>query len=501
MDIKKIKIKSIAILFLCLTVFIATYHKASEGKSKLEQEDEYSHNSALSEYEIVWYHMNDPQQDTELVLEEVNKYLKHKINATLRLELIDFNNYDKTIKSVISSGEKFDICFTSVWINSYVHNSLRGSFVELDTLLDKYGKGTLKLMPQVLKNGAKVNGKIYAIPSIKELGHQFCITLNKKYLDKYGLNASSVTQLKDLEPMLEVIRKNEPEVVPYLIYTYANHAFAMPMERIDEQVPSALYFDNKTNYKLVNTFETPEFKEYASLMHKWYQKGYILQDAATIKSIDGYYERGNWFAGEYSYNPEVESTLSKRYGYDIVTIPIWQPFVTRKDIIYHMQAISSSSEDPERVMMFLELLNTDEYLYNLLAYGIEGIHYNKVTEDVIDICSDRYSIGNFTFGNKKLSYKLSHFSETLDEDLKEFDERAIISPLLEFSFDPTPVAGEIAAITEVTEEIEGPVFVGAVDPEEYIPKVIEKYRQAGLDKVIAEQQKQINNWLKEQSNR
>ena len=140
-------------------------------------------------------------------------------------------------------------------------------------------------------------------------------------------------------------------------------------------------------------------------------------------------------------------------------------------------------------------------MYNLLAYGIEGIHYNKVTEDVIDICSDRYSIGNFTFGNKKLSYKLSHFSETLDEDLKEFDERAIISPLLEFSFDPTPVAGEIAAITEVTEEIEGPVFVGAVDPEEYIPKVIEKYRQAGLDKVIAEQQKQINNWLKEQSNR
>ncbi len=150
-------------------------------------------------------------------------------------------------------------------------------------------------------------------------------------------------------------------------------------------------------------------------------------------------------------------------------------------------------------MMFLELLNTDEYLYNLLAYGIEGTHYNKVSEKVIDICSDNYSIGNYTFGNKNLSYNLSYFPKNLSEDFKEFDSKAIISPLLEFSFDPTPVAGEIAKITEVTEEIEGPVFVGAVDPEEYLPKVIEKYKQAGLDKVMAEQQKQINEWLGKKS--
>jgi len=291
--------------------------------------------------------MNSPQKDTEVVLKEVNKYLKQKINATLKLELVDFNNYDKVIKSVISSGKKFDLCFTSAWINNYVQNSLRGSFVELDPLLEKYGKETLEHMPEVLKNGAKVNGKIYAIPSIKELGHQFCITLNKKYLDKYHLNISSVTELKDLEPMFEVIKKNEPEVVPYLIYMYSNHGFTMPMERIDEQVPSALYFDNRTDYKLVNTFETIEFKEYATLVHKWYKNGYILQDAATIKSIDGYFEKGNWFAGEYSYNPEVESILSNQYGYDIVAVPIWQPFVARKDIEYHMQAISSTSEDPE----------------------------------------------------------------------------------------------------------------------------------------------------------
>lgn len=485
----------IVLILLCSTMLLAVCNQDLHIDSIAQQKDGSNNYLKPSEYEIVWYNMDEPQKDTELVLKEVNKYLKEKINATLKLELIDFNNYDKEIKSVISSGQKFDICFTSVWINSYVYNSLKGSFLELDSLLEKHGKKTLEFMPKVLKDGAKVNGKIYAIPSIKELGHQFCITLNKKYIDKYGFNVSTITELDDLEFMFEVIKKNEPEVVPYLIYTYSSSAFSMPMERIVEQVPSALYFDNRTNYKLVNTFETPEFQQYAALMHNWYTKGYILQDAATIKSIDSYEKTGNWFAGAYSYNPLVEMQLSRRLGYEVLTVPLRQPFITKKDIEYHMQAISSTSEDPERVMMFLELLNTDEYLYNLLAYGIEGIHYKKVSEKVIDVCSDRYYAANHTFGNRELAYSMSYYPKTLKEDFEEFDSRAIISPLLEFNFDPTSVESEIASITEVTEDIEGPVFVGAVNPEVYIPMVIEKYKNAGLDKVIDEQQRQINEWV------
>lgn len=488
-------IKIIAVIFLfSTTILLAACNQDSQLDNIAEQKDK-NYNSKPSEYEIVWYNMDEPQKDTELVLSEVNKYLKEKINATLKLELIDFKNYDKEIKSVISSGQKFDLCFTSAWINSYTYNSLKGSFLELDSLLDKHGKKTLKYMPKVLKDGAKVNGKIYAIPSIKELGHQFCITLNKKYIDKYGFDVSTITELDDLEPMFEVIKKNEPEVVPYLIYSYSSSAFSMPMERIIEQVPSALYFDNRTNYKLVNPFETPEFQQYAALMHNWYTKGYILQDAATIKSIDSYEKTGNWFAGAYSYNPLIELQLSRRLGYDVLTVPLRQPFITKKDIEYHMQAISSTSEDPERVMMFLELLNTDEYLYNLLAYGIEGTHYKKVSENVIDVLRDRYYAANYTFGNRELAYSMSYYPQTLKKDFEEFDSKAIISPLLEFNFDPSSVESEIARITEVTEEVEGPVFVGAVDPEVYIPKVIEKYKRAGLDKVIDEQQRQIYEWV------
>lgn len=494
-------IKMNTLNLLGIIMFLVSCSQSSYIENSIVKDDNSHSDSTLGQYEIVWYNMDVVSEDTEVVLKEVNKYLKTKINATLKLELIDFNNYDKEIKSVISSGQKFDLCFTSAWINNYVANSLKGSFLELDSLLNKHGKKTLEYMPKVLRDGAKVNGKIYAIPTIKSLGHQFCITLNKKYMDKYGLDVSSITELDDLEPMFEIIKKNEPDVIPYLIYTYSCSAFSMPMERIDEQVPIALYFDNRTNYKLVNTFETPEFKEYAALMRKWYTKGYILKDTATIKSIDGYEKSGNWFAGAWSYNPLVEIQISKKLGYDVLTVPLRRPFITKKDIEYHMQAISSTSENPERVMMFLELLNTDKYLYNLLAYGIEGTHYKKVWGNIIDVLSDRYHTDNNTFGNINLGYSMSYYPKTLKEDFEEFDKRAIISPLLEFNFDPTKVEREIAKITEVTEEVEGPIFVGAVDPELYIPKVIEKYKRAGLDKVMDEQQRQINEWISKKNSK
>jgi len=37
-------------------------------------------------------------------------------------------------------------------------------------------------------------------------------------------------------------------------------------------------------------------------------------------------------------------------------------------------------------------------------------------------------------------------------------------------------------------------MTGTVDPDEYLPKAIEKFKAAGLDKIIAEAQSQIDAW-------
>ncbi|MNL67320.1 hypothetical protein D3C87_1918910 [compost metagenome] len=46
----------------------------------------------------------------------------------------------------------------------------------------------------------------------------------------------------------------------------------------------------------------------------------------------------------------------------------------------------------------------------------------------------------------------------------------------------------------VKEEFWAPLMTGTVDPNEYLPKAIEKFKAAGLDKIIAEAQTQIDAW-------
>jgi putative aldouronate transport system substrate-binding protein len=490
-------IKTATVILLAIFLTLTGPGDMSINNSNADIGDNSKNKTMLPPYHLVWYHAHAPQQDISLVLAEANRYLKQKINATLEIRMIAETGYDKKMKAVISSGEEFDICFTSAWMNSYIHNVLKGSFLELDPLLEKYGKGTLAALSPILLDGARVRGKLYALPVNKEPASQWGITFNKKYVDQYGFDLSTVSQIEDLEPMFQIIKEKEPGVTPYLVYPYSCHAFSMPFERIDEQVPSALYIDNRTHYRLVNPLESPEFKEYLSLMRKWYKAGYILEDAASLKAVDDIEESGRWFAGSTGYDPLTASQISNRLGYDVLVVPIGQPFITKKDTEYHLQAISATSRNPERAIMFLELLNTDKYFYNLLVYGIEGVHYQEKSGNVIEPCGNSYYIQPFTFGNTTLAYSLPFSPTTVQEDYKEFNNAAIISPLLKFHFNPEPVKNEIEKITEVTEEFEGPLFVGAVEPKKYLPKVIEKYQAAGLAKVMAEQQRQLDVWLRE----
>lgn len=80
------------------------------------------------------------------------------------------------------------------------------------------------------------------------------------------------------------------------------------------------------------------------------------------------------------------------------------------------------------------------------------------------------------------------------EEFKKFNDAGINAPLLGFNFDTSKVTNEIAAVQNVKEEFWAPLMTGSVDSEEYLTKANEKLKAAGLDKIIAEAQSQIDAW-------
>lgn len=459
------------------------------------KESNSTENGELKPYELTWYMIGTPQKDADKVMEKVNEYTKEKINTKINLKMIDWGDYDKKMQVVIASGEPFDIAFTSSWAANYVLNARKGAFVELDKLLDSEGKELKEALDPAFLEGAKIDGKLYAVPANKEVGQQSVYVFNKRLVEKHNLDIKKVESLEDLEPLLKTIKENEPDFTP--ISTFNPY---LPFDYIlDDKMPFAVHLDT-SDHKIVNVYETPEMEQALKTMHSFYKAGYIKSDAAT--SNDPWpLEVENWFVRKEMYQPYAELTWARTSGYDLAVQPIHEPITFNGSVTGSMQAISVTSKNPERAMMFLNLLNTDPYLRTLLDKGIEDVHYEKGENDKIkDLQAriDNFNMPSFAIGNQFILPLYDNDPDDKWDAFEKFNNDSIAAPTLGFYFDPNPVRTEIAAIANVSSEFSKPLMTGSVDPEKYLPKANKKFKEAGLDKVMAEIQKQYDAWRKTQ---
>lgn len=440
-------------------------------------------------YEIKWYTIGTPQKDTEKVFEEVNKYTKEKINATVKFTQIDWGDYDQKMQVMISSGEPFDIGFTNG--GTYVQNAQKGAYVALDDLLDNQGKDLKEALDPALLEGAKVDGKIYGIPSNKEAARQSVYTFNKRLVEKYNFDISKVKTLEDLEPMLQVIKEKEPDITP--IATFKAY---LPFDYIFEgDMPFAFPLEGDRDHA-VNPFESDIAMSTFKTMHKYYKAGYIKSDAATSK--DSWpMDVENWFVRMGDSQPYADLLWTRSAKYDVVSVPAEEPTTFNTSVTGAIQAISATSQNPEKAMEFLNLLNTDPYLRNLVDKGIEGEHYEKHEDGTItDLPAriERYNVPTYSLGNHFILYLYDNDPADKWEKFKEFNESAQPSPTLGFHFNSDPVRTEIASLSNVSKEFYPALATGSVDPEEYLPKFNQKLKDAGIDKVMDEIQKQFDEW-------
>ena len=75
-------------------------------------------------------------------------------------------------------------------------------------------------------------------------------------------------------------------------------------------------------------------------------------------------------------------------------------------------------------------------------------------------------------------------------------EAAEKSVILGFTFDREPVRNEVQNVRAVWDKYKNNVKTGAKDPHEIVPQVIREMKAAGMDKIIAEAQKQIDEQFK-----
>jgi putative aldouronate transport system substrate-binding protein len=460
----------------------------------------------LAPVKLIWYMGGTVQADHDLVMEAINEITREKINAELEINWIDWGNYGSQMAVYLASGEPMDLIYTSNWANDFYADVAKGAYKELDmAMIEELGPWIVKGVLPAAWDAAKVGGKLYAIPNTQVQARWPGVIMQNKYLEKYGFDPESAKTLDDFTPYFEQIAKGEPGIFPIDIFkgnsnilTY--YITAMGLEYFSDNNPFGIYL-NDDETRLVNMYETPEIRDFLLMIRKWYETGIVRPDAATISDLTGEKSNGmiaNIFAVN---NPDTLANQASLMGLvteDLSIKVLSDPFLSTASVVATMTAIHSGSPNAERAIMLYDLLYNEEdtRLINLISFGVEGVHYDLIGDDLVGFRQGsgyRVDCG-WEYGNLFNCLRIDPNQPTWRPLGEDINANAIVSKLMGFGFDPTPVKSELAQITSVLDEYKPALFTGSVDVDEYLGQLNEKLGAAGAEAVRVEMQRQIDEW-------
>ena len=400
-----------------------------------------------------------------------------------------------------TGGEKFDLVFTAPWINNYYQNVNNGTLTPLDDLLPKYAPKLWASMPPTTWEAARVNGKIYAVINQQIFSKLFGPIIRKDLAEKYGLDLASITSYEQLTPFLQKIKDGEKDIKYVFAGDNGSHKEIWGYDPIDQALGfPAVRFDD-ASAKAVNYFEMSEAKTWATLTKAWQDAGFFSKDELKQEEIDGMIKAGQIpILMADVIKPGFEQEVKNKYGFEWVGKAIAPNYLTTGGVVATLTGIPASSEHPEAAMQFLELVNTDPEVYNLLCRGIEGTHWKFVDRDkkVIEIINPENSgyapNSDWQFGNQFNAYYTDPAAVGNWEKTKQINDSAKPSPILGFTFDRTPVETELAQLSEVLTRVIKPIYFGTGDVAANLKTANDEMKAAGSEKVLAELQKQIDAW-------
>lgn len=469
---------------------------------------------------LKWYLHGSNVTDDTAVMEKVNEYLGEKLNVTLQPIWGTWGDFDEGATLAINGGDDVDIYFTCSWsANEYNSFAKKGAWVRLDNpdnnLIEKYGSDVWNAIPEVLKEGAAIEGSdgygVYAVPGFKDFGTQNTWDINVTLLEKYGYTLDDIknTDYYGFGDILKTVKEGEgADFYPLLVEGFVlermvNNSIIVNGDSGALNVLS--YYIDPTDVskdigsKVVNKFGTEEFKKFAEKTREYYEAGYIdpgcanaqtANDLRTAKQLEAAY-----LIGTQSYALGYEVETSRLRGIEVAYVPCTPPYVDKTSTQGAMMAISTASKNPERAMAFLNLLNTDPYLMTLLEYGVEDVHYTLDADGLVEFTAEhdnyvpwRNGMGNITLLPSQVGEGKDFFNSTFIP----YYESAKAIPAFGYQFDPTSVETELAALANVGSEYALALCVGSIDPTTAIPEFLDKLEAAGMSKVVDEANAQLD---------
>ena len=488
-----------------------------------------------------WITGPNKQKDSDTVWAAVNKLLAEKLpNTTVEFNVVSPGEYADKWARALAAQEKIDVAWLG-WMINVLDEANKGSVMPLDDLLVANGKDLVAALGEDVINVHRLpDGHIYQIPCWQGLvGGRYGIFFPKELSDLAG--SSFIKDFQDLmyanwdKPTAEAKSKAFDMMETYLkatkdagklakgynVHTLYTWWLLNGIARISNTGNSTVsgeyayveYGDD--GFTVKSTQESDFIKMNYQYVAKWFDAGYIRSDIASLEAVSG--GADEWrvdkaWANSYNvtahnaFTDTIGSQLTTECGFD-VAVAFTNPTCEYTLGTATGTGIPTTSKNPERAMMLMNLLYSDagKDIYQTYVYGIKDTHWTDNGDGTVKTLSgdgqatDEWAYGNWKWviGSCMNALVTQADAKGYYEELKSLESTARVNPIIGFKFDNTPVESIKAQLDAITGEYISMLYRGYLGSgwEAKYNEYIQKMKDAGLDQYLAEVQKQLADYV------
>ena len=447
---------------------------------------------------VVWGQGTGNTEDVNEVAAAISDITRDSIGV--EIEFVRGQDGEQ-VNLALTSGEQIDLLNynpVSGGLTSLVRNNYA---TPLDDLVEKYGQGALELIDPVDLESCRIGGVLYSLPNMRDTTWSVGFGYRQDILDEMGIEVGETTSFDEFHDILVQVHEAYPDMYP-VVPSWSGGGMQIPMAYDPLGDTSGVLesaFDSST--EVVNLYATDTYREFCEMMYQWNQEGLIMPDATT--TTENNLLSANGFSIFSNIKPGIAGELSRQNSKTINVSAVIEPYKHTGVAQGNNFIIPYCSAYPEKAMELWNVMYTDADVATLFVDGIEGKHWVwtddtktfVTTPEGVETSASGYSVCDWSMPNQQLTPVWEGNPADLWDQLNEFNKSGVASPAQGFTWDSTSMINQITACNNVVAQYDVALRWGTLNPDEAIPEFVSALEAAGINDIIAEKQKQLDEYL------
>jgi len=306
--------------------------------------------------------------------------------------------------------------------------------------------------------------------------------------------------------MMIALKKANPDndVIPG-----TNQGYYVPkdVDNLGDTNLLGVLLDPTKSTTISNYYESDQFKKMLDYAKTWKENDLFAADPLNNNETPANFVMNGSAIGQmgYSFNAQIDAQIQgNSYSKELAGLMLTKPLATTSSVTSSTWHISAFCKNTDAAMKVLNELYSNPEVANLMINGIEGKHHITNSDGLCELLpdvKDAFSQNGWILGigifwpNMSIATPWATDPKDYYQAMKDANASCDKSLALGFVYDSTNSVNEITACSNVVSQYWNSLMYDEVDINEVLPVFQKALKDAGIDKIIADKQKQLDAWL------